>query len=440
MSRRGISGRGAAAIAASVEQALQAGRLTHDDRLPPIRELAASLRVSPVTVAAAYRMLRARGLAAGQGRRGTRLRPLPQTSPLPPGANPSSGLIDLAAGNPDPAFLPPLDAALRAVGASHRLYGESLELPALAAFAAAEFTADSIAPVGPIAVTSGGLDGIERVLREHLRVGDGVAVEDPTFPALIALLASLGLTPEPLSLDDEGPRPDSLDRALRRKVRALVISPRAQNPTGAAMTPARAADLSRILRRRPDVLVVEADDAGPVSGASLVSLGAGGGHWALIRSTSKFLGPDLRVAVMIGDAVTIARVQRRQAVGIRWVSHILQELALALWSDPSSGRRLAHAAEAYASRRSALIASLASHGIEAHGRSGFNVWIPVRGETPIVQALAARGWAVAPGERFRIESRPAIRVTASTITPEQAERFAADLAAAGAPAATSLEG
>jgi DNA-binding transcriptional MocR family regulator len=107
----------------------------------------------------------------------------------------------------------------------------------------------------------------------------------------------------------------------------------------------------------------------------------------------------------------------------------LQNLALALWSDPSSGRLFARAAEVYAERRVALIEALTSHEIQAHGRSGFNVWIPVREETATVQALAARGWAVAAGERFRLQSPPAIRVTTSALPPAEAARFAADLAA-----------
>ena len=131
---------------------------------------------------------------------------------------------------------------------------------------------------------------------------------------------------------------------------------------------------------------------------------------------------------MAGDEVTIARVRARQALGMRWVSHLLQQLVLGLWSDPSSGRRLARATEIYGQRRRALEMALADHGIDARALSGFNVWVPVRDEAHIVRALAGRGWTVAPGERFRIRSSPAIRVTASLLEPLDAARFAADLA------------
>ena len=179
------------------------------------------------------------------------------------------------------------------------------------------------------------------------------------------------------------------------------------------------------MSRRADKL----DDAAAVAGIPLVTLTSGLEQWAVVRSTSKWLGPDLRVAVTTGDAITIGRLQRRQTVNVRWVSHLLQNLTLALWSDPSSGRLFARAAEIYAERRNALIVALAAHEIQAHGRSGFNVWIPVREETATVQALADRGWAVAAGERFRVQSPPAIRVTTSALPPAEATRFAADLAA-----------
>lgn len=215
----------------------------------------------------------------------------------------------------------------------------------------------------------------------------------------------------------------------------MVLSSRAQNPTGAAINRSRASDLKRILGHRARPLVIEVDDSAAVSGSPLVMLTQEREHWAVVRSTSKWLGPDLRVALVTGDPITIGRLQRRQTISVRWVSHLLQRLTWALWSDPSSGRLFARAAEAYAARRRALIDALAAHDIRAFGRSGFNVWIPVREETATVQALADRGWAVAAGERFRLQSPPAIRVTTSALQPEEARRFAADLAMAARPRA-----
>jgi DNA-binding transcriptional MocR family regulator len=143
---------------------------------------------------------------------------------------------------------------------------------------------------------------------------------------------------------------------------------------------------------------------------------------------SKSLGPDLRLAVVAGDETTIARIQGRQSLGVGWVSHFLQNMVEILWSDPATVEHLRVAAETYTARRNALIAALKTHGISAYGRSGLNVWIPVPEEGSIVTSLAAAGWAVRGGEHYRIKSPPAIRVTISTLKPDEAVQLAEDIA------------
>jgi len=433
MSRNIIQGTRALTIAASIEEALLSGRL--EARLPPIRELAAALHVSPVTVAAAYRLLRTRGLVVGGGRGGTRVRrTVPSAAFGTAAAHPLvDGVVDLASGTPDPDMLPSLAPALREL-ASPRLPDAALELPALASFAFTEFRSDGILP-GPIAVTHGTLDAVERVLRDHTRPGDRVGVEDPAFPSLVDTLLSIGLSPEPIEIDQDGSTPEALNRALSSGVRVVIVSSRAQNPTGAVLGRERANELSRLLRRCPEVLVVEIDDLAAVAGVRATTLTVGRERWALVKSTAMFLGSELRLSVVTGDESTIARLRHRQSITAVWVPHVLQELALALWSDPSSGRRFARAAGLYAARRTALVDALAGHGIAAWGRSGFNVWIPVREETATVMGLATCGWAVCPGERFRQRTPPAIRVTTSVLDPHEAVRFAADLAAVVRPRA-----
>lgn len=415
-----INGESAVNIARSVEGAIAAGRLAAGDRLPPVRELAQSLGVAAATVAAAYRMLQHRGVVAAEGRRGTRVRPAaPVASPTPPPL--PRGVRDLASGNPDLDLLPK--------SFEQRLYRDDLNDPRLIALAQKQFAADRV-PAKRIAVVSGALDGIERVLRELTRAGDRVAIEDPGFTGVIDLLAALSLVPVSVSVDDEGPIASSLRGALR-SARAFIVTPRAQNPTGAAITPRRARELRAVLDQHPDVVVIEDDHAGQIAGARYVTLvhgrDRGRERWAVVRSVSKPLGPDLRLALVAADPETMARLEGRQALGIRWVSHVLQRLVLKMWTDRSVQRQLKLAEKTYSERRSALIDALAAQGIEAHGVSGLNVWIPLRDESAVVQALLARGWAVNAGERYRIASGPAIRVTIATLRPAEARRFAADL-------------
>lgn len=410
-----------------MERAVRAGRAAETGALPPVRDLAATLKVSPATVAAAYKLLRARGLVAGSGRQGTRVVARPETPAAPITPDLPPGTIDLATGSPDPELLPPLGPVLRSLDDEALLYGAETQLAGLVAFAASDLEADGI-HARAITILGGELDAIERVLREHAKPGDRIAVEDPGFPGAVDLLKVSGLVPIPYAIDDEGPVPAAFEAALAGRTTAVLVSPRAQNPTGAAIGDARAGELRRILRKCPDTVLIENDAAAPIAGAPPVTLRERSrAAWAIVRSTSRFLGPDLRLAVMAADELTTARVQGRQALGTRWVSRILQRLALSLWSDPAGGRRLARAADIYAQRRNALLAALSSSRVRAHGRSGLNVWIPVRDEARTVRGLADRGWAVAPGERFRIASPPAIRVTTAALTQPDAERFAADV-------------
>jgi DNA-binding transcriptional MocR family regulator len=380
--------------------------------------------VSPATVASAYRTLRQRGLVSANRRRGTVVAIEPPLRvrggrPLPPNTR------DLAGGNPDPMLLPPLGPALARLNPEHKLYGGEIKLAKLVELAEADFAADGIE--GDIAVVGGALDGIERVLQTQLRPGDRVAVEDPSWPRITDLVHALGLQPEPVLVDQRGLVPDELERALQRGAEAVIATPRGQNPTGAAFDAERAGLLREVLGRHSDVLVIEDDYVASVAGAPYHDLHGASARWSVIRSLSKVLGPDLRVALMAGDSLTISRVEGRQLLGPGWVSHLLQQAAAHLWASGATKKLLARAERTYAERRSALIEALAGYGISAYGSSGLGVWVPLDEEVVIVQQLLERGWAVSPGERYRFKAPPGIRITTTGLEPEEAEELAAAL-------------
>ncbi|MBC9718830.1 aminotransferase class I/II-fold pyridoxal phosphate-dependent enzyme [Streptomyces sp. TRM66268-LWL] len=412
-----IKGRRAAEIAASVEGAVGRGDLEPGQVLPPMRELAQELGVNPNTVAAAYRTLRERGVIETAGRRGSRVRSRPASTARDAiRVEAPEGVRDLSLGNPDRALLPALAGAFAAAAARADrepvMYADAALEPDLEVLSRAAFDADGI-PDGPVAVTSGSLDAIERILAAHLRPGDAVAVEDPGWGALLDLIPALGLRTVPVAVDDEGPEPDAVERALGEGVRALIVTDRAQNPTGAAISASRARALRAVLRKHPAVLLIEDDHGHGIVDLPLHPLATGKGSWALVRSVAKAYGPDLRLAVMTGDAVTVDRVLGRQRLGPGWVSRIVQRAVVELWT--SGAVVPSEVAADYARRRDALIGALGRRGIEATGRSGLNVWVPVPDETGAVARLLHAGWAVAPGARFRIEAPPGVRITVAAL-------------------------
>ena len=138
---------------------------------------------------------------------------------------------------------------------------------------------------------------------------------------------------------------------MRRGARAVIATPRGQNPTGAAVDPARGRALRAVLAGHPDVLVIEDDYVARVAGAPYVPVHRAHGRWAVVRSLSKVLGPDLRLAVVAGDPLTVSRIEGRQRLGPGWVSHILQQVAALLLRDKATARLLARAERVYAERR-----------------------------------------------------------------------------------------
>ena len=409
-----------------MEAGVRSGQLTPGDRLPAVRELADQLGVSPTTVAAAYGDLRRRGITAGSGRGGTRVRDAPPVSSRSYLTVPA-GTRDLITGGPDPGLLPALPA--RPAMRQARMYAQAPVAPRLRQLAAGQLAADGIDATS-LMVTGGALDGIERVLATWLMPSDRVIVEDPGHAVTFDLVAAMGYTAVPVPVDDLGIRPAELAAALGRGAGAVIMTPRAQAATGAAWDADRAAEIGAVLRRHPSAGVIEDDHAGPVAGVPAFSVSAGLPRWVTIRSVSKSLGPDLRLAVLAGDEATVARVAGRQALGTGWVSYQLQELVADLWADPSAAGVLDAAAEAYAARGDALRSALRGHGITASGRSGFTCWVPVPDEDGVASWLAEAGWAVAPGQRFRIAAPPGIRISFATLDTADATSFAADVARA----------
>lgn len=405
---------------------MRSGQLTPGDQLPPVRELAGQLGLSPTTVAAAYGNLRRRGITTGTGRAGTRIRPAPPVSSRVYLSAPA-GTRDLITGGPDLELLPLLPA--RPARPSTRMYAEAPVSPQLRRLAVGQLAADGI-DAASLTVTGGALDAIERVLATWLTPSDRVIVEDPGHAVTFDLVAAMGYAVVPVPVDDWGIRPAELDHALTRGAGALIITPRAQAATGAAWDAGRAGGIAEVLRRYPSVGVIEDDHAGPVAGVPALSVSAARDRWAVIRSVSKSLGPDLRLAVLAGDEATITRVAGRQALGTGWVSYQLQEMVADMWTDPSVVRSLRTAADVYARRRGALRSALRRHGITASGRSGFTCWVTVSDEDGVASSLAAAGWAVAPGQRFRIAAPPGVRISSARLEQADAVPFAAEFARA----------
>ena len=428
-----ITGRSAAEIAASVRELIERGNLRSGDALPSVRSLAEGLGVNRNTAVAAYGQLAQAGLVVTRGRGGTRVAgrsPVAQE-----GFAPDTVLRDVATGNPDPALIPdPSSALARAVG--HRvLYGEPVIDPGLERWAEAWMRADLAPAELRLTITSGAGDAVERLLAQALVRDDAVALEDPCFLTSIHTVRVGGYRAVPVPVDDEGMTVAGLRAALEQGVRAVVCTPRAQNPTGVSLSERRAAELRAVLREHPYVLVIEDDHFSMLSRAPFRSLiGPEHRRWALVRSVSKFLGPDMCLAVTASDPDTAERLAMRLTPGTTWVSHLLQRLTLALVTDAAVLEGIARAGDHYAARNQAFAARLSQLGLPTEAGDGLNLWVglPVPARE-VSERLMRRGWLARTGDEFSLGSVPTdrrLRLTVHDLDDPEAERLAADIAAA----------
>lgn len=418
-------------IVASIRALISTGVLRPGDRLPVVRQLAIELDVNRNTAAAAYRRLTETGLVVSEGRRGTRIA-APPSAGEQEGLNTHTTLIDWADGNPDPACLPDMNQLARQCEFTHTLYGEDTLDATLRRYATAWFHNDC-PPGFDYLVTHGCVDAIERLARAQLLAGDHVAVEDPCYLGTINALRLSGLQTVGVPVDAAGICPDALRAVLANGVRAVLITARAQNPTGASLTHERARQITQVLADYPDVLVIVDDHFALLADTPYRSpIPDSTTRWAVIRSLAKALGPDIRLALLACDGATAQRLQARLAPGMTWVSHFLQTLASHGLHSSEVEQTLTRAKAQYANGRNEFMAALSRHAIEAPVTiDGLNVWIPLPCDAEyVVNAMAKHGWLVRPSTAYDVKKRnQAIRVTIARVRQGEADRFSTDLGA-----------
>ncbi|MFD5225514.1 aminotransferase class I/II-fold pyridoxal phosphate-dependent enzyme [Microbacterium sp. NPDC058342] len=429
-----ITGTTAAEIADSVRALRERGMLRSGDLLPPVRELAAVLGVNRNTAVAAYRQLAQAGLVVSKGRGGTLIAgaaPVAQE-----GVAADTVLQDVGSGNPDARLIPDPTQALTRVAGRPVLYGEPVIDPALEEWSRAWMLADLPRDDLHLTVTSGAVDAVERLLAQALTRDDAVALEDPCFLASIHTVRLGGYRAVPVPIDEEGMTVDGLQAALDAGVRAIISTPRAQNPTGVSLSPARAAALREVLRPHPYVLIIEDDHFSMLSAHPYATLiGPEHRRYALLRSVSKFLGPDMCLALAATDPTTAERLGMRLNPGTTWVSHLLQRLAHAQLSDGSVRARIAQAAAHYAERNAAFVDALDERGLVTHSSDGLSLWVrlPVAARTA-AERLMRRGWLVRTGDEFRIDPASGasdhLRLTVHDLSDADAARLLDDLESA----------
>jgi DNA-binding transcriptional MocR family regulator len=441
-------------IAGVIDDGIKNGLLPSGYRLPTVRSLAKGLGVSDATVAAAYRLLFRQGQVKGRVGSGTYVVDKSGNSIVSPSqlAQVSStpgkpdfkfsvspwrrriltghakqlrtaypNALDCTSGRPDPDLFPLVQLQQAWRSAVKRLTYHGLQyagphpLDSLAEQVTQILQADAIGIVcGDIVVGSSTQQLVMLGVSVASRVAESerlaIAVEQPGYPTILDSLERIGHQLIGVTVDGQGACPASLERAIARGASVVILTPRAQNPTGTSWTTNRRIELANLIAKHRHLLIIEDDYFGGLTNCrpgSLIADERIADQVIYIRSFSKSIAPDLRIAVAAAKARLRTLLFEEKSFADGWTSHSIQLTAALALADPSTAKVLAAATKAYAERRKAATHALVSEarGLARvrHNGDGLSVWVEISPEvrsSEVVEQAAALGVLIAPGEPF----------------------------------------
>jgi 2-aminoadipate transaminase len=437
---------------------IRSGERERGERLPATRELAGQLGLNRTTISAAYELLEAEGLIAGQVGRGSFVTGGRAASE--PGIswgtlldrNDSGFGIASAAMGREISFvmsrpsrdLFPLDdfrASCEAVLARDDLadilqLGSPSGYEPLRRYLLEEARAQNLAAPGDdLIVTNGCQQALDLIARVLLRPGDTVAIEDPVYPGLKNLLAGMGVQLAGIPVNADGIDIAQVERALERdRPRLVIVTSNFQNPTGATLPENSRRALLQAARAK-GVPVVENDAYGelryegePVSAIKQLDDHAG---TVLLRSFSKVSFPGLRVGWALGPKALIDRIRHAKEASDLHTDQLSQAVLLEF---AESGRLAAHRARVLDAGGKRLRATLEACSAYlpagtrwTHPQGGMNVWVRLAeplDAARLLQRAQKEGVAYLPGRYFAVarQDAGALRLSFAGLPPEEIRR------------------
>ncbi|GIT91763.1 GntR family transcriptional regulator [Jannaschia pagri] len=326
-------------VESAVRAAIARGDLTPGTRLPPVRDLAWRIGVTPGTIARAYARLTDSGELEAQVGRGTFVAepsgPAPiyrEFQALEVDSTPHNTGGDVYEVNLLSPHLPSVGQArlirdlLKEVAEdppSGMMHYPSFASERPARAAAAQFLSHpSLGPVeaDDIALTHGGQHGIAMVMQSVLTGRRPVVlVEELTYPGFRRMAETMRAEVVPIAMDSDGLRPDALEAAARQvDAQLLCTSPEVHNPTARVTPEARRREIVAVARET-NLQILEDDcyrmEPGPLPSYRLL---APERTWH-IASIAKTITPALRLGFAIapsGRQVALRRAAEYNSFGM----------------------------------------------------------------------------------------------------------------------------
>ncbi len=249
-------------IADGIAARIASGELPFGSRLPPQRDFAYNQGIAVSTASRVYAELRRRGLVTGEIGRGTFV--ANRFAPLDPALQEPSGTgIDL-----EIMFRLAPDARDLIAESTARFFkaglAERAAMPssvrsdraAHAAFAKLTSIAGYKTDPDRLLLSGNGKQAIAACFAALAPRGGRIAVEALTYPFAIAAARMLGIELVPVQLDEEGMRPDALERVAKDGVQCVYLQPTLQSPLVCTMSEQRRREIAGILESH-DLTAIE---------------------------------------------------------------------------------------------------------------------------------------------------------------------------------------
>ena len=380
-----------------LREAIRSGRLGPGERLPSSRAMASELGISRGLVLECYSQLQAEGFLTATSGSATRVAtqavasgdaraPAPSTGRADPIAVPAPDPrldVDFLPGVPDLTSFPRRDWAwalresCREATPAELGYGDPRgAAPAREVLAGyLRRVRGTVAEPDRIVMCAGFGQGINLVLRALADEGvRRIGIEDPGDDDYYVICRRLGMEAVPVPIDERGIDVDAL---AATDLRAVILTPTHQFPTGTSLASERRQALVAWANQR-DGIIVEDDydaefryDRDPVGALQ----GLAPDRVALIGTVSKSLAPALRLGWILCPASLLEPLAEDKRLSDRG-SPALEQLALAtLIESGRYDRHLRHMRRVYGTRRATLMSSLCHHAphVTLHGlAAGFH--------------------------------------------------------------------
>ncbi|MFZ5704362.1 MAG: PLP-dependent aminotransferase family protein [Pseudomonadota bacterium] len=361
------------------------GTLPPGTRLPPHRELAHRLGIGIGTVTAVYGEAARHGLLNATVGRGSFVADRRTATTI---ADAGAGPIDLAQNLPPSA---PAQRRLSAVLARLSRRGDMASLLDYAPPAGQErhrqAAAGWIRRVGGLGdaradrmvITDGAQQAMLYALGALCRPGDTVLTESATYFGIRSIAQTCDLRLVGLDMDEQGIRPDALERAAQTGARVLYTMPTLQNPTGRTMGDARRRDIAALASRHGLWIVEDDLYSAFAAGFAPPPLASYAPNRTLyINGTSKALAPGLRTGYLIlPDAELLDRVLRQVRAHVYAPCSIGPTIACQWMEDGSADEIVAEISEELAARGDIARLVLGDLFVPPADRRCPHLWLPL---------------------------------------------------------------